>query len=148
MEESDLEFVNNIRNDITTRKNLRNSDLISLEETLKWFHDRKPMWFIIKVGGDRVGYMRTSLNTGESICIGCDIHPDHRGKGYAKSAYNLLMDDFYSLGYVLLWLEVFRDNTVAYNLYKKLGFIEAGPPPRIVDGREYVTMVHVRLDHA
>lgn len=144
MKEEDLSFVNNVRNNSATRSQLKNCELISLEETRQWFNNTNPMWLIIINDDDKIGYMRTSQDTGQTICCGCDIHPDYRGKGFAKNAYKLLIDDFYSRGYILLWLEVFRDNIVAYNLYKKLGFIEAGPAARIINGREYVTMVHVR----
>ena len=144
MKEEDLGFVNYVRNNITTRSQLKNSELISFEATRQWFNNTNPRWLVIFDNDDKIGYMRTSHDTGQTICCGCDIHPDYRGKGFAKNAYKLLIDDFYSRGYILLWLEVFRDNIVAYNLYKKLGFIEAGPAPRIVNDREYVTMVHIR----
>jgi ribosomal protein S18 acetylase RimI-like enzyme len=142
MKEDDLAFVNKIRNDSSTRCYLRNNKLISLDETYTWFRTSSPKWFIIDVDGQKVGYIRTSHDTGETICCGCDIHPEHRGKGHSKSAYNLLIEDLYNRGYVLIWLEVFRDNVIAYNLYKKLGFIEVGPIKRNIDKRPCVTMVH------
>lgn len=142
MKEDDLSFVNEIRNDSSTRRYLRNNKLISLDETYAWFKTKSPKWFIINDNGEKVGYIRTSHDTCETICCGCDIHPVHRGKGHSKSAYNVLIEDLYTRGYVLIWLEVFRDNVIAYNLYKKLGFIEAGPITRHIDKRPCVTMVH------
>ena len=141
--EDDLKFINDIRNDLTTRSQLENTEIISLEETAKWFKEKSPAWFIINWGADRVGYIRTSHNTGNSICIGCDISPLQRGKGYAKAAYQCLIQ-LYKNDYSVIWLDVYRDNTIAYNLYKKLGFIEVGSARRLVNNREYVTMVYSR----
>lgn len=143
--ENDLKFINDIRNDSTTRSQLENTEIISLEETIKWFKEKSPAWFIINWGLDKVGYIRTSHDTGNSICIGCDISPSQRGKGYAKAAYQHLIQ-LYKKKYSIIWLDVYRDNVIAYSLYKKLGFIEVGSAPRIVNNREYVTMVYSRIN--
>ena len=143
--EDDLKFINDIRNDPTTRSQLENIEIISLEETNKWFKEKSPVWFIISWGSNRVGYIRTSHDTGNFICIGCDIAPEQRGKGYAKAAYRCLIQ-LYKKDYSVIWLDVYRDNTIAYNLYKKLGFIEVGSAPRLVNNKEYVTMVYSRID--
>lgn len=142
--ESDLKFINDIRNDPSTRSQLENVEIISLDETLAWFKEKSPAWFVINWGSEQVGYIRTSFDTGVSICVGCDIAPPQRGKGLAKAAYQHLIPQLYSRGYAVIWLDVYRDNHAAYNLYKKLGFIEVGSHPRIVNDREYVTMVHDR----
>lgn len=136
----DLKFINDIRNDESTRKNLNNTNAISLSDTQKWFEKENPAWFIIKADETPVGYIRTSLNTGESICIGCDIHPSHRRKGYAYSAYTALINHLYESKYVVIWLEVFKTNLTAQNLYRKLGFIEINTT--LKGGRESLTMVH------
>lgn len=136
----DLKFINDIRNDESTRKNLNNMNEISLADTQRWFEREKPSWFIIEVNSTRVGYLRTSLDTGESICIGCDIHPEHRRMGYAYSAYKVFLDHLYDSKYVIIWLEVFKANLVAQNLYKKLGFLEINTI--LKGGRESLTMIH------
>ena len=123
MSEDDLSFVNNIRNHSSTRKNLRNTQLITIEETISWFKESKPRWHIINASGEDVGYIRTSHDTGESICIGCDIDVNKRGNGYAHSAYKIFIDQLYQEDYIVIWLEVFKNNEIAMNLYKKLGFI-------------------------
>lgn len=142
MEKEDLKFVNEIRNHNSTRFKLKNPELISLEATLEWFDNKKPAWKIIEVNKEKVGYLRTSADSGESICIGCDIHPEKRRKGFAEKAYVSFMKSLYRDGYLIVWLEVFRDNVPAFKLYKKLGFIEIGS--REVNNREYVAMVHRR----
>ena len=142
--ESDLGFINTIRNDASTRSQLENTNTISLEETVKWFNEKSPIWFIINRESEQVGYIRTSFDTGTSICIGCDIAPVQRGKGYAEAAYRHLIPELYEKCYSIIWLDVYRDNIPAYNLYKKLGFYEVGSSCRVINNREYITMIHAR----
>lgn len=142
MKEKDLIFMNSIRNSDQTRFFLEDPRVFTLEETQAWFESKEPEWFIIEVEDQKVGYFRTSENTKKSICIGCDIDPGHRRKGYAKKAYNEFIKKLYSEGFVNIWLDVFRDNEPAINLYKSLGFIEVGS--REVRSKDYVTMVHVK----
>lgn len=144
MKKSDLIFVNEVRNDYSTRKNLKNSKKISLESTIEWFETKKPKWKIIEVNNEKVGYLRTSSDTGESICIGCDIAPQHRRKGYAKLAYEKYLKSLYELGYIVIWLEVFDDNLPARKLYQNLNFLDVGC--RIVNNKKYIAMVHGKLD--
>mgnify|MGYP001285817022 CR=1 FL=1 len=138
----DLVFVNNVRNSKLTRHMLEDSREISLEETERWFLSKNPEWFVIESNDQPVGYIRTSDNTGKSICIGCDIDPDQRRKGFAKKAYEKFISNLYAKGFVNIWLDVFRENEPALNLYRKLGFFEIGS--RSVRSKEYVTMVHKR----
>ena len=142
MVKEDLEFVNKIRNQKSTRSMLENSDLISYDDTVTWFENFKPEWFIIEVKDKKVGYMRTSDDTGSSICIGCDIHKENRRKGYAYTAYTNMIEKLYLNGYSVIWLKVFNKNIPAIKLYEKLGFIEIGS--EIKRDLKYSTMVHVR----
>ena len=101
----------------------------------------KPKWLSIFKKDKLVGYIRTSHDTGESLCIGCDVHPDMRGKGIATQAYTQAIDYFYKSGYLLLWLEVFEDNDTAIHLYNKLGFKIVNR--RKEKERQALVMVHV-----
>lgn len=145
MSENDLEFVNRIRNHDSTRKFLRNTEVISLQDTRTWFDLKNPKWYIISHLDEDVGYIRTSQDTGESICIGCDIAVDKRGRGFAKLAYKKILDDLYEKDYNIIWLEVFDDNHVAKNLYTSLGFIEVNTGFK--NNRQRITMVHVRKEN-
>jgi predicted GNAT family acetyltransferase len=48
-------------------------------------------------------------------------HPDHRGRGLAEALVRTLMRNIFGRGEVP-FLHIFRDNTAAGALYKKLGF--------------------------
>ena len=137
---NDLEFINRIRNHDSTRRFLRNTNLISLQDTQAWFELKNPKWYIISHLDEDIGYIRTSQDTGESICIGCDISVDQRGKGFAKLAYKKILDELYEKDYNIIWLEVFSENHIAKNLYTALGFIEVNSG--LKDNRHRITMVH------
>lgn len=141
VEQSDLKFINDIRNDISTRSQLEYNDVISLDETISWFNNYRPLWYIVSYESIQVGYIRTSHDTGKSICIGCDIDKNYRGNGYAKNALIGLIAELKLRGYSVIWLNAYKDNTIACTIYKKIGFVEVGSAPRIVNNREYITMV-------
>jgi hypothetical protein len=129
--EEDLSFLLEIRNDDTTRVNLENDTVFNLDDCKQWFLNTKPEWFIIlNENQEKVGYLRTNGDE-----VGCDIHPNHRRKGYAKQAFlNYLKDKTYAT----LW--VFEDN-FAINLYEKLRFIRNGESKTIRE-RKYVRMIY------
>tara|TARA_B110000285_G_scaffold159773_1_gene178334 strand:- start:82 stop:498 length:417 start_codon:yes stop_codon:yes gene_type:complete len=126
--ENDLPFLLEVRNDKSTRQFLENDSMFTLKESLKWFRDNQPKWFVIKMDTTSVGYIRTNGDE-----VGCDIHPDFRKKGYAKMAYKLYLQD---KDYASLW--VFEDN-FAVKLYKKLGFTST-ENSKMVRKRNYIKM--------
>ena len=80
--ESDLEFLLEVRNDSTTRNNLEDNSVFTLEQCKVWFLSTNPKWYIIQNKGINIGYFRTNGNE-----VGCDIHPNYRRKGFAKMSY-------------------------------------------------------------
>lgn len=131
MTEGDLRFLLKVRNDESTRKNLENDSIFSIEECRNWYKNNKPNWFIIyNENGNKVGYLRTNGDE-----VGCDIHPNYRRRGYAKQAFlNYLKDKTHAT----LW--VFEDN-FAINLYEKLGFHKNGES-KIIRERKYIKMIY------
>jgi len=130
LEESDLPFLLEVRNDPTTRINLENDSVFTIESCTEWFSKTNPRWYIIEIDNKRVGYIRT-----DGDMIGVDIHPMYRRMGYAREAYKLYLKD---KKYASLW--VFVDN-FAKNLYSELGFVENGNS-KIIRNREYIEMVY------
>lgn len=135
----DFVFINETRNIKSTRKWLENNKFISLASTLEWFDKTSPSWCVVYCDDIKVGYIRTSDDTGKSICIGCDIHPDHRRKGIAFQVYQILINQLIDKGYVNIWLDVFENNIPAINLYEKLNFKKVCK--RKVNNETYTTMV-------
>tara|TARA_S200002703_G_scaffold121611_1_gene107481 strand:+ start:356 stop:775 length:420 start_codon:yes stop_codon:yes gene_type:complete len=126
--ENNLPFLLEVRNDPSTLHFLENNSKFTLKESLKWFKNNQPKWFIIEINRSPVGYIRTNGDE-----IGCDIHPKYRKRGYAKMAYELYLKD---KDYASLW--VFEDN-FAKKLYEKLGFIFNGNL-KIIRNRNYIQM--------
>jgi len=124
----DLSFLNEVRNECC-EKYLHDSTKFTLTETSLWFHKTQPMFWIITLDGERVGYFRTSnySKANKNIYIGGDLHKDFRGKGIAYEAYlKFIPYIFKELDLHKVSLEVLETNGIAIRLYKKLGFIEEG----------------------
>jgi len=129
--ESDLPFLIEVRNDESTRSQLGNDSLFTLEDSTQWFKKEQPEWLlIINHNLTKVGYMRIDGDT-----IGVDIHPNFRRKGYARLAYQKYLED---TDYADLW--VFEDNH-AKKLYEELGFVETGEYEMLRD-RKYLKMIY------
>ena len=112
LEEKDLPFLLEIRNNPSTRKFLEVDKIFTLEECKKWYKGLKePYLLILNENKEKVGYFRV---IGDQI--GVYIQPNHRRIGYAMASYKEYLKD---KKYATLW--VFEDN-FALNLYKKLGF--------------------------
>ena len=82
--------------------------------------------FLVLMSEDRVaGYIGAHNILGEVYITNVAVHPDYRGKGFAKALINRLIDDCRSDdGFVTL--EVRVSNTPARSLYSGLGFREVG----------------------
>lgn len=125
-----LEFLLSVRNHDSTRKFLENDSIFTMEQCSEWFCSLKSPWYIILVDKKPVGYIRTNGDE-----IGCDIHPSYRRRGYAKMAYQKIMENMKT---ATLW--VFDDN-FAKELYISLGFKISGEEKK-VRNRKYVRMVY------
>ena len=128
LNENDLPFLLEIRNDDSTRYNLENNSKFTLKESLEWFRQNKPKWFIIEVNKVPVGYIRTSGDE-----VGCDVHPNFRRRGYAKMAYETYLKN---KDYASLW--VFEDN-FAKEFYERLGFYTTWKS-KVIRERKYIKM--------
>ena len=127
-----LNFLLEIRNEHSTRNNLENNSIFTLNDCETWFQTLKSPWYIITSNDISVGYIRTNGDE-----IGCDIHPNHRRNGYAREAYKLILK---KMDIASLW--VFDDN-FAKILYQELGFKETGEQ-KIIRDRNYVKMIYTK----
>ena len=126
-----LRFLLLVRNDESTRTQLKNDTSFTLDECEDWFEKLEPSWLMIyNENSEEVGYLRIDGNL-----IGCDIHPDYRRKGYARKAYKEYLKDK-----TFAELDVFEDNH-AKSLYEELGFKETGEV-EFIRGRKYLKMVY------
>ena len=125
---ADIEFLNSIRNGYAAEY-LHDSRIFSLEETINWFNKTSPNYWIIFCNDIKIGYFRISNYSYENqnLYIGADISPEYKGRGYATPAYKLFIPFlFKTYNLNKISLEVLSTNTIAKNLYNKLGFVEEG----------------------
>jgi RimJ/RimL family protein N-acetyltransferase len=131
------------RNREDIRHNFINSDIISWEGHSKWWEGYRvknnDFIFLIleterlsrSVG--QVSLYNINLDHSEAeygrLMIGDN---EARGKGLARRATELLIAwAFNSLGIERIYLEVFKNNTIALNLYRQFGFITTGDRGRL-----------------
>lgn len=128
--------------DLSEVKSIRDESLeyldtqisFSLKETQEWFITTKPKWYVIEIRDKIAGYIRTSnydyIN--KNLYIGLDLHSNFRGYGYAFQSYQIFLEWLKMQGYLTTYLKVQISNYVAYNLYRKLGFLPIGIIPNAV----------------
>jgi RimJ/RimL family protein N-acetyltransferase len=124
----DLYFLNSVRNDCAELY-LHDSRIFSVEDTYSWFEKTKPDYYLILYNNISIGYFRLSNHSlvNKNIYIGADLHKDWMGKGLAYESYCKFIPfifETYNLNKITL--EVLSSNSVAINLYKKLGFVQEG----------------------
>lgn len=132
MQYDDLVYVKEIRD--ASLEFLDTQVSFSLEETQEWFVKDKPKWYVIEIRDRVAGYIRTSNydTINKNLYIGLDLHPNFRGFGYAFQSYQVFLDWLKMNGYLATYLKVQISNYVAYNLYRKLGFLPIGIIPNAV----------------
>lgn len=155
VEESDLDFVLSLRESESTNRFLGTFCMLNHSLQKRWFDSvvvsDKVRYYIFEKKSDigknevvwnQIGVIRTSeidyIN--RSICVGGDIAEAYRGNGYSKVMYDMLLSlvfDYHNMHRV--WLYVMENNTVALNLYKKIGFQEEGRQRKAIfrDGKYY-----------
>lgn len=142
IEDTDLEFLREHRNDFETWINLTDITLIYKDQQETWYskliNDKSKKYFIayqwddidgVGVAAKRIGLIRIDeidyIN--RSARIGCDVFKDVRTHGYGTKIMVLAVKycfDFLNMH--RLWLCVSEYNEPAIAVYKKVGFIEEG----------------------
>jgi len=128
IDELDLSFLNDLRNECA-EDYLHDSRKFSLYETILWFEKTKPNYYIILLGGVKIGYFRITNHSyqNKNLYLGADLALEYRGKGLAKQAYLEFIPYLFNL-YDLhkINLEVLETNFNALKLYESLGFVKEG----------------------
>ena len=151
IEEDDLSWMKDLRNDESTWSNLGNFAPLNDYKQKKWFESLNSrddaQYFVFGQDKENLGIVRiTDIDrANRSMCVGGDILPDHRGKGHAKQMYKLIFKLGFDIwGLHRLWLMVLATNKVGIHVYQKMGFIEEGKQRQSIfkDGKfiDYVMM--------
>jgi RimJ/RimL family protein N-acetyltransferase len=162
IERKDLESIRRIRNDESTFMQLTDARLITPAGQQAWFDalgtaKDRAFFAVVKLErdpdhpimseGSLIGMIRTSEIdvTNRSICVGADVAPEWRGKGYGTKIYRALLKYLFSdLAYHRIFLLVLETNAVGRRLYENMGFKVEGVQRKAIwrDGcwRDYVSM--------
>ena len=117
----DLPFLLSVRNQV--KDNLHDQNEFTLDEATAWWQITDSRYWIILRGEQQVGYFRVKRISGETWQIGADIDPVFQRQGIAGRAYpHFVREVLLPLGVTTLELRVLKKNSVAFNLYLKLGF--------------------------
>jgi len=125
----DVPFFNVVRN--ASREWLHDSTEFTLPQSVEWFQRESPPYLIILLDGVPIGYCRISnphapSDSGWGLSteryIGIDLHPDYRGHGLAREAYDVLLATLRANGVRQFRLRVLKKNERAKHIYDTLGF--------------------------
>lgn len=93
------------------------------------------------VGDPPVGHLLASAVAEEGEILTLGVHPGHRRRGHAASLMRACQAAWVARGVRTGWLEVRDDNRAAIELYRGLGWVDAGRRPRYYsDGRDACVM--------
>ena len=162
VERRDIESIRLLRNDESTFMQLTDASLITPAQQDAWFEalgtaKDRAFFTVVQVERDGnfpvmsegtfVGIVRLSAidKTNRSICIGADVAPAMRGRGYGTKIYKALLRYLIEdLNFNRCWLLVLETNAVARRLYENIGFTVEGVQRAAIwrDGawRDYVLM--------
>jgi diamine N-acetyltransferase len=151
----DHEFLVELHNDPDVLKNVTDPTPVTMETHLKWWHEihqePREKRLIFEVGGVKVGFTKFySIDLVNKNCVlGADIHKSHRGYGYAKMMWSLMLNKCFidwKLHRVSLLTASF--NEVGRHIYKNVGFKDEGVGTQLLlrDGKFYDCIYMYMLD--
>ena len=87
-------------------------------------------WLVAEKDGKLIGYVGSQSVPPEADVMNLAVAPEWRNKGIGRALMTALIAQLHSRGITALFLEVRVGNTPAQNLYRSLGFVEAGRRPK------------------
>lgn len=131
--DKDHDWLIELHNDPDVLNNLTDPTRISRLQHLAWWEktkiDPSQMRFIFTVNDERVGFTKFyNIDRNNRNCVlGADIHKKHRGKGYAKYMWAMMLNvAFMSLKMHRVALTTAEYNEVGQRVYRGIGFKEEG----------------------
>ena len=134
IDKSDVAFLIDLRNDLDVYENLGTHTFLNsiLQDDFIASTSRsdKVKYLIFENEScDKIGLIRmTEIDRiNRSVCVGADIYKEFRGNGLARAIYSAIFQIAFNIwGMNRVWLLVLESNKIAFELYKKVGFIEEG----------------------
>jgi RimJ/RimL family protein N-acetyltransferase len=133
VEPGDHEWLVELHNDPEVLHNLTDPQPITMDQHMAWWDrtciDPQQLRLIFTVNDERVGFTKFyNIDRVNHNCVlGADIHHDHRGKGYAKNMWAMMLNvSFLSLQMYRVSLTTAEYNAIGQRVYRALGFKEEG----------------------
>ncbi len=134
IEKEDLQWIKGLRNNQNNWVNLEHVFPLNMNIQENWLQkinqDNSKEYFIFtNLENKNIGLIRiTDIDyINKKSCVGMDIDEKYRGQKLSYIAYELIFDYLFNYKNMnRLHLFVLESNTIALNLYKKLGFIQEG----------------------
>ena len=84
------------------------------------------LWSVVDTAGDEVGilWVATDRRPGHAFIYDIEMNPDRRGQGFGTAALLALEDWCRGEGITTIGLHVFGHNSGAWELYKRMGYVE------------------------
>ena len=84
------------------------------------------LWSIVGEPGDKLGVLWAQVKMDSprrtAFIYDFSIEPEYRGQGFGKQSLQALDEQLRSMGVESVALHVFAHNTIAFELYKKMGY--------------------------
>mgnify|MGYP003950800219 FL=1 len=135
LEHRDLDFARMLHNDDSTLLRLTDVEHVTELQQEQWFKSistskKCKRYTVLDAETERpIGVFRVDMIDliNKSCCVGLDIAPDMRCKGYAREIYSYFLNYYFlHCGFNRLYLAVLETNDVGKNLYASIGFKEEG----------------------
>ena len=84
------------------------------------------LWSVVDAAGDEVGilWVATDRRPGYAFIYDIEMNPNQRGRGFGTAALLALDDWCRANGIASIGLQVFGHNQGAWQLYKRMGYVE------------------------
>ena len=133
VQDDDHKWLVELHNDPEVLHNLTHPEPITMAQHMMWWESTKikqdQLRLIFTVDGERVGFTKfyDIDRTNRTCVLGADIHRDHRGKGYAKDMWAMMLNvSFFSLSMHRVSLTTAEFNAIGQRVYRGIGFKEEG----------------------
>jgi ribosomal protein S18 acetylase RimI-like enzyme len=100
------------------------------KETIKQICiSKKDHYFVMTLDGKIIGYSMLRLFGYKIPSFGCCVRTGFGGKGYGSMLTSWTVEKAKAMGYTKVILKVHKNNTIAFQMYKKIGFSITGEIP-------------------
>lgn len=123
LSKNDVEGLYEMLNDLTDKaKRFFHPHLFDKNTLTKICKSKEDHYFVMVLDNTIIGYSFLRLFGYEIPSFGCCVRRGYEGKGYATMLTIWTINKARQIGYKKVILKVYKENEIAFKLYKKTGF--------------------------